>query len=83
MREVQAAEAGARLVELLGAVERGESIAIARHGKTIAHLVPALAQGRHECSLAVERFLELRAQWGRTGMTRDQILSARHEGHRW
>ena len=48
MREVQATEAKAHLAQLLSEVEHGETIAITRHGKPIAHLVPAEArsQGR-------------------------------------
>lgn len=40
MREIQATEAKAHLAQLLSAVERGESFAITRHGRPIAHLVP-------------------------------------------
>lgn len=44
MRAVQATEARARLSELLRTVERGETIAITRHDKAVAHLVPAEEQ---------------------------------------
>ena len=43
MRTVQATEAKARLAELLRTVEHGESVAITRHGETIAHVIPARA----------------------------------------
>ena len=46
MREVQATEAKTRLAELLRVVERGETVAITRYGKTVAHLVPAPTQDR-------------------------------------
>ena len=36
MREVAATDAKAHLAELLRAVEYGETVAIARHGKTVA-----------------------------------------------
>jgi prevent-host-death family protein len=49
MREIQAIEAKTHLAQLLSAVERGESFAITRHGRPIAHLVPAIAA---ECSAA-------------------------------
>ena len=42
MREIQVTEAKARLAELLRVVEHGETVAITRHGKPVAHLVPAL-----------------------------------------
>ena len=46
MREIQATEAKTRLAELLRAVEHGEAITITRHGKPVAHLVPAGTQDR-------------------------------------
>ena len=82
MREIQATEAKARLAELLRNVELGETIAITRHGKAIAHLVPACAQAQAGREAAVDRFLQRRAGWEPTEMSLDQILAARHEGHR-
>ena len=82
MREVQATEAKARFAELLRAVERGETVAITRHGKTVAHMVPALAQGRAGREKAVEEFRRRRGSWKRINFTTDEILAARHEGHR-
>ncbi len=83
MLQVQATEAKARLAELLRTVERGETVVITRHGKKIAHLVPAAEQERDERRAAVERFLERRATWAKTGMARDEILDLRHQGHRY
>jgi prevent-host-death family protein len=40
MRTVQVVEAKARFSALLAAVEAGEEIAITRHGRVIARLVP-------------------------------------------
>ena len=82
MREFQATEAKTRLAELLGNVEFGETIAITRHGKTIAHLVPAHSQDQADREAAVDRFLRQRAAWKPTGMPSDEMLAARHEGHR-
>ncbi len=81
MREVQSTDAKARFAEILRNVEQGETIAITRHGKTVAHLVPARDQEQADRDAAVDRFLELRASWRPTGMTREEILAARHEGH--
>ncbi len=81
MREIQATEAKTRLAELLRAVEHGETVAITRHGKTVAHLVPAGAQDRASRERAVERFRERRAGWRRVAFSTDEILAARHEGH--
>lgn len=82
MREIQATEAKARLAELLRNVELGETIAITRHGKTIAHLVPARARERSGREAAIDRFLRRRAGWEPAGMSPDEILAARHEDHR-
>ena len=82
MRRIQATEAKARLADLLRTVERGETIAITRHGKTIAHLVPAHVQESDSRRKSVERFQQRRKGWSRVTMTTDEILAARHEGHR-
>ena len=68
MREIQATEAKARLAELLRNVELGETIAITRHGKTIAHLVPARARERSGREAAIDRFP---AATGRLGACRN------------
>lgn len=82
MREIQATEAKTHLAQLLSAVERGESFAITRHGRPIAHLVPATAGARAAARDAVARFRARRARWGRTGVSLEEILAARHQGHR-
>ncbi|QYU67486.1 type II toxin-antitoxin system prevent-host-death family antitoxin [Leptolyngbya sp. 15MV] len=82
MREVQATEAKAHLAQLLTAVEQGESFAITRHGKAVAHLVPAAVAEQAASQAAVERFRARRARWGKTGFTVDDILAARHDKHR-
>ena len=56
MRMIQATEAKIHLAELLRNVEQGETIAITRHGKPIAHLIPAEAQERLQRKRAVEEF---------------------------
>ena len=80
MIQVQATEAKARLAELLRTVERGETVVITRHGKKIAHLVPAADQERAEREAAVARFLERRATWKHVGMSLQEILEVRREG---
>ncbi len=82
MREIQATEAKTRLAQLLRDAEHGEAVAITRHGKVIAHLVPAQAREQADREAAVGRFLLRRAGWAPTGMSRDEIMAARHEGHR-
>ena len=82
MRKVQATEAKSRLAELLRVVERGETVAITRHGTPVAHLVPAPAQDRSNREWAVERFQHRRARWERVTFSTEEILAARHQGHR-
>ena len=83
MREVAATEARIHLAQLLRSVECGETIAITRHGRPIAHLVPAEAQERAARGAAVERFEAQRASWKGAGMSIEELLAARHEGHRY
>ena len=83
MREVQATEAKAHLAQLLRAVEHGETVAITRHGKTVAHLVPAQERDLDNQKLAVEHFRAWRRQRRRIEMSTEEILSSIHEGHRW
>ena len=82
MREVQATEAKLRFAELLHTVEYGETVAITRHGRAIARLIPAQDEiaGR---KAAVDRFRSGRRRWRRIEMSTDEILAARREGRHW
>ena len=82
MREVPTTEAKSRFAELLRVVEYGESIAITRHGRTVAHLVPAVDHERASQQSAVERFRARRRQWRRIDMTTEEILASIREGRR-
>ena len=79
MRKVQATEAKTHLAQLLSAVERGETIAITRHGKLVAHLVPTEKQDRATRRAAVDRFKAWRATWKGIDMSIKDILATRHE----
>ena len=81
MREVQATDAKAHLAQLLSDVERGETIVITRHGRAIARLVPEAT--RHQAD--VRKVKEQIAAFRRTmpPLSMSDILSARHEGHRY
>lgn len=82
MREVQASEAKTHLPQLLDEVERGETVVITRHGRPIARLVPEAERRQAEIAEAVEGILALRKRLkGR--VTLDELLSARHEGHKY
>ena len=82
MHTMQATEAKARLAELLRKVERGETVVITRHGEPIAHVIPARAAERADRQLGVDRFRRRREKWQPVAMSIDEILHARHEGHR-
>jgi len=81
MREVQSSDAKTHLTQLLTDVERGETIIITRHGRPIARLVPELDQRVEQVQRTMDQIKALRA----TGpsISVDEILAARHEGHRY
>ena len=83
MNEFTATEAKARLADLLRTVENGETIAITRHGKTVAHLVPASSAAASAKEEALKRFARRRRRWKPTGASVDDILAWRHEDHRF
>jgi len=70
----------ARLPEFLDAVERGESLVVTRHGKPVAHLVPAPVAHNHRVGRALDGIAALRRTTNK--MRVSEILAARHEGHR-
>ncbi len=82
MKTIQATEAKTRLAEFLRAVERGKGFGITRHGKVIAHLVPATMSDRDARREAVARFRSRRKQWSRAPFSMSEIRDARHDGHR-
>ncbi len=83
MNEVTATEAKAHLADLLRTVEHGETIAITRHGKAVAHLVPAKDREHTARQAALERFERRRARWKTVKVSREEILSWLHEDHRF
>src|SRR5437763_8187939 len=84
-REVQASEAKTHLPQLLDEVERGATIVITRHGRRIARLVPEAQRRQQEIDAAIDAIKalgkEIRAEHG--AMTIEEILSLRHEGHKY
>ena len=82
MHTMQATEAKARLAELLRKVERGETVVITRHGEAIAHAIPARVGEQVDRKQGVARFRRRREEWQPAAMSIDDILLARHEGHR-
>lgn len=81
MREIQASEAKTHLPQLLDDVERGETIVITRHGRAIARIVPEVHRRQAEIDSAIENIKALRRRTGK--ITVEELLSARHEGHKF
>lgn len=80
MRTVQATELKAKLSAILGDVERGETIIIERHGRIVGKLTPFDDQKWTRRRAAVEALLENKKNGRKTGITVEDILSARDEG---
>jgi prevent-host-death family protein len=81
MRKIQASEAKTRLLQLLDDVEHGETVVITRHGRAIARLSPETDRRQAEIDEAVAAIKVLRKRTGK--ITVKQLLSARHEGHKY
>ncbi|WP_158810069.1 type II toxin-antitoxin system Phd/YefM family antitoxin [Beijerinckia sp. L45] len=81
MREIRASDAKAHLPSLLDAVERGETVIITRHGRPVARLVPDADRRQVERDRTHEAVLALRKTM--PSLSLDDILSARHEGHKY
>jgi prevent-host-death family protein len=81
MREIQASDAKAHLASLLDEVERGETLVITRHGKAIARLVPETDLRRREVDRALAEIEKFRKTMPRIPL--EDILSARHDGHKY
>jgi prevent-host-death family protein len=81
MRAIQASDAKTHLPQILDEVERGETVIITRHGRAIARLVPEARRRQEEIDKAIEGIRALRARAGK--ITLDELLSARHEGHKY
>lgn len=85
LREVAASDAKMRFGELLDAAERGETIAVTRHGRPVARLVPDEEGRRERVRKALDNIEKLgkkiRREHGPT--TIEEILSSIHEGHKY
>jgi prevent-host-death family protein len=78
MREIQASEDKAHLLQLLDDVERGETLIITRHGRAIARIVPDMDRRQEEVDRALASILELRKRTGKA--TLEELRSARETG---
>lgn len=81
LREVQSSAAKTHLPQLLDEVERGATIAITRHGRRIARLVPEREHRWDDVNQAID---ELEG-FGRSGspITVAEILSLRDQGRKY
>ena len=80
MTTVTAYEAKTHLPRLLKAVEGGDRIVITRYGKPVAELVP-VADPERDVAATIERMRRARAR--RPAVPLDELLAARHEGHKY
>lgn len=78
MQTLQASEAKTHFLKILDRVERGETVAITRRGRTIARIVPDETAQRERVAQAVEEMKALRRKIGRLSL--EEVLSARDEG---
>ncbi len=78
---IQASEAKTHLPELLDKVEQGQTIVITRHGRAIARLVPETDRRQEEIDSAIAAIKALQKRTGK--ITVEELLSARHEGHKY
>lgn len=60
MHEVSSSEVQNHLLQLLDRVEQGEHIAITRHGKPVAHLVPVEEYDRQQIDDAIRKIEHIR-----------------------
>ena len=81
MRDIQASDAKTHLPQILDEVERGATVRITRHGRPIARIVPESNRRQEEIDKAVANIEALRRRTGK--ITEAEILSARHEGHKY
>ncbi len=81
MKILSASQAKSHFSELLADVERGETVEVTRHGRVVAKIVPPATADRAERrKAAVEWILDNKRQGRWTGLTIEDIISARDEG---
>jgi prevent-host-death family protein len=78
MKHLSVSEAKAKFSEMLDQVEHGETIAITRHGKVIAHIAPNADAKRLSARKAIEGIIELRKYT--KPVTVEEIIAWKNEG---
>jgi prevent-host-death family protein len=79
MPEVGAFEAKTHLSHLLDQVERGVTITITRHGRSVARLIPIVGSSRVKRHRAIAELKELRAGQTLGGLSVRELID---QGHR-
>jgi prevent-host-death family protein len=80
MQTIQASEAKTHFLRILDDVERGESIAITRHGKEIAVISPSASSKAERAKRAFQSIDEIRKRT--LPVSLEEILAARDEGRK-
>lgn len=80
MRSIQSSEAKAKFAELLDQVAAGETLVITRRGEPVARIVPEPQASDLARQKVFNDIVALRRTLPKLSL--DDILSARHEGHR-
>jgi prevent-host-death family protein len=80
MRTIQSSEAKSKFAELLDEVANGETFLITRRGEPVARLVPEAEAAKLARQRVFDDIREMRKTLPQLSV--EEILSARHEGHR-
>ncbi len=78
---IGAFEAKTHFSKVLNRVERGETIAITRHGHTVAKIVPVEQSNREQAKAALERMKARRKRLKTAPIA--ELIDSIHEGHRY
>jgi prevent-host-death family protein len=82
METFGAFEAKTRLSELLERTEHGEAFQITKHGRPVGKLIPPdTARDPEAVAQAVRRLKKMRGLF--RGMSKEELLNLKHEGHRF
>ena len=81
MKEIGAFEAKTHFSKLLARVAKGEEFLITLRGKPVARLTPEMDKKEEDVARAIEAIKALRKRTGK--ITVEELLSAKHEGHRY
>jgi len=82
METIGALDAQTRFSELLNRTEHGETFQITKHGQPVGKLVPPDAiRDSQAIACAVERLKGMRGLF--RGVSKDELLSLTHDGHRF